>query len=81
MAKRSTKWPLMIDPQGQAWKWIKNLEQGLQSQGIGKGVILVKASSDSISKELSVAVREGIPILISDCDETLDPILDSLLNN
>ncbi len=30
MARRSNKWPLMIDPQLQAWKWIKNLEQGMQ---------------------------------------------------
>lgn len=69
----------MIDPQIQAFKWIKNLEQGLQAQGLGKGIVLLKASGN-ITPELSMAVRQGVPVLLSDCGETLDPVLDPLLN-
>lgn len=24
---KGTRWPLIIDPQAQAWKWIKNMEK------------------------------------------------------
>ena len=81
MARKANKWPLMIDPQVQAYKWIKNLEQGLQAQGLGKGIVLLKASGNTnITPELSMAVRQGIPVMLSDCAETLDPVLDPILN-
>ena len=81
MARKANKWPLMIDPQVQAYKWIKNLEQGLQAQGLGKGIVLLKASGNTnITPELSMAVRQGIPVMLSDCGETLDPVLDPILN-
>ena len=43
--------------------------------------MLLKASGNTnITPELSMAVRQGIPVMLSDCGETLDPVLDPILN-
>ena len=34
IAKSANRWPLMIDPQGQANKWVKNMEKSLKLEVI-----------------------------------------------
>ncbi|KAF4658988.1 hypothetical protein FOL47_007767, partial [Perkinsus chesapeaki] len=65
----SRRWPLMIDPQQQANKWIKNMEKNLQ----------VLRLSKNYARELENAIQFGNPVLIENIAETLDPMLDPLL--
>ena len=66
------RWPLMIDPQGQANKWIRKME--------GKnGLKVVKLTDPRYGQVVKNAVQNGIPLLIDDIGETLDPAMESVL--
>ncbi|KAI1896623.1 hypothetical protein AGOR_G00096680 [Albula goreensis] len=65
------RWPLMVDPQLQGIKWIKNkYGDGLRVIRIGQRGYL-----DSIERALSA----GEVVLIENLEETVDPVLGPLL--
>ena len=66
------RYPLMVDPQMQANRWIKQLFKN-------QGLILMKLSSQDFMRILSNGIRIGKTVMIEDVEETLDPSLDSLL--
>uniref|UniRef100_A0A8C4QWW8 Dynein axonemal heavy chain 1 n=1 Tax=Eptatretus burgeri TaxID=7764 RepID=A0A8C4QWW8_EPTBU len=66
----SRNWPLFIDPQGQANRWIKNLEKNLD---------VVKLSDRDLMRSLENAVRFGKPCLLENIAEDLDPSLEPIL--
>ncbi|XP_031754732.1 dynein heavy chain 3, axonemal [Xenopus tropicalis] len=66
------RWPLMIDPQGQANKWIKNLEK------INK-IQVCKASDTDYLRTVGNSIQFGTPVLIENISEELDPILEPVL--
>jgi dynein heavy chain len=68
----STRWPLMIDPQGQANRWIKNMEKK-------KSLQVVKLSDADYIRTLENAIQFGTPVLLENIGEELDPILEPLL--
>jgi len=70
--KHSNRWPLMIDPQGQANKWIKQ-------QYKKDNLYVLKPSDEKFLMQLEVAIRAVRPVLLEDAAETFDPILDPLL--
>lgn len=65
------RWPLMIDPQGQANRWIKNLES--------KNLKICKLSDPTFLRTLENAIRYGAPALIENIQESLDPSLEPIL--
>eukprot|EP01060_Flectonema_neradi_P004124 TRINITY_DN12705_c0_g1_i2.p1 TRINITY_DN12705_c0_g1~~TRINITY_DN12705_c0_g1_i2.p1 ORF type:complete len:4231 (+),score=761.72 TRINITY_DN12705_c0_g1_i2:111-12803(+) len=67
-----SRWPLMIDPQGQAAKWIR-------AEQSRKGLKVIKMTDPKYIHVLAQAVRNGTPILIDEVGETLDPALESIL--
>lgn len=69
----SRRWPLMIDPQGQANKWIKNFEKASNLQ-----VIKLSDSGDYL-RTLENAIQFGQPVLLENVGEELDPSLEPLL--
>lgn len=72
MVTRGRRWPLMIDPQGQAVKWVKNME--------GKsGLKVLNLNMSDMSRQMESAVQFGRPVLLADVLEEIDPLLEPLL--
>ncbi|AAZ13090.1 dynein heavy chain, putative [Trypanosoma brucei brucei TREU927] len=70
---RGTRWPLMIDPQLQAIKWIKRMEKD-------KGLKVIDQKQPDFHKTVEYAVQFGCPLLLQDILEEIDPLLDSVLS-
>ena len=72
MLFKSNRWPLMIDPQGQANKWVKKMEEN-------SSLKVVKQSQGNFVRILENAIQFGNPVLLENVPESLDPILESIL--
>ncbi|XP_039605580.1 dynein heavy chain 2, axonemal [Polypterus senegalus] len=70
---RGNRWPLMIDPQGQAQKWIKNMENS-------KGLKIIDLQMPDFMRTLENAIQFGSPVLLQNVQEELDPSLAPVLN-
>ncbi|XP_072767433.1 LOW QUALITY PROTEIN: dynein axonemal heavy chain 10-like [Anoplolepis gracilipes] len=68
---KASRFPLCIDPQQQALKWIKKREK--------KNLKILSFTDADFLKQVELAVKYGLPILIQDVDE-IDPILDNVLS-
>ncbi|XP_041433138.1 dynein heavy chain 7, axonemal isoform X2 [Xenopus laevis] len=66
------RWPLMIDPQGQANKWVKNMEKT-------NSLHVIKLSDPDFVRTLENCIQFGTPVLLENVGEELDPILEPLL--
>ena len=62
----------MIDPQGQANKWIKNMEKVNKLE-------VIKFSDPNYVRSLENCLQFGNPCLLENIAEELDPILESIL--
>ena len=72
MLKRYNRYPLIIDPTGQATAF-------LQNEYKNRKITVTSFLDESFLKNLESALRFGNPLLIQDV-ENLDPILNSVLN-
>ncbi|KAM4844901.1 dynein axonemal heavy chain 2 isoform 2-T2 [Thomomys bottae] len=70
---RGNRWALMIDPQAQALKWIKNMEGG-------QGLRIIDLQMMDYLRVLEKAVQFGFPVLLQNVQEYLDPSLNPVLN-
>ncbi|XP_059163826.1 dynein axonemal heavy chain 12-like isoform X1 [Physella acuta] len=68
----SRRWPLMIDPQGQANRWVKNSEKD-------NTLSVIKLSDADYMRTLENCVTFGNPLLLENVGEELDPSLEPLL--
>jgi len=71
LVTRGRRWPLMIDPQGQANKWIKNMKKDR--------IAVIKPSTPNFLRSLETAIREGSAVLLENVEERLDPSLEPVL--
>jgi len=62
----------MIDPQGQANKWIKNFEKE-------NHLNVIKISDTDYMRTLENCIQFGNPLLLENVGEELDPSLEPLL--
>eukprot|EP00163_Fabomonas_tropica_P009440 TRINITY_DN1923_c0_g2_i1.p1 TRINITY_DN1923_c0_g2~~TRINITY_DN1923_c0_g2_i1.p1 ORF type:complete len:2559 (-),score=897.69 TRINITY_DN1923_c0_g2_i1:297-7319(-) len=69
---KARRWPLMIDPQGQANKWIKAMERD-------NGLDVIRTSERDFLRTLENGVRFGKPVLLENIGEELDPAMEPLL--
>jgi len=72
MIINSKRWPLMIDPQGQANKWVKNMEKPNK-------LAITKLTDSTYMRTLENSIQFGQPVLIENVLEDLDPSLEGLL--
>lgn len=70
LALRSSRWPLMMDPQHQANTWVKNLE---------RNNLKVFNPQKKYMPYLEEAIRNGHSFLLEDVEEDIDPSLDPVL--
>jgi dynein heavy chain len=69
---KTQRWPLYVDPQGQANKWVRNM-------GKEAGVKIMKFTEEKYLKFLEMAIQQGCPVLIENVQEELDPAIEPLL--
>jgi len=72
MVTKGKRWPLMIDPQEQAKKWIKKLEHKNK-------IVTSRLTDKNMLRDLENCIRIGKPLLIEDIGEVLDPSLEPVL--
>ncbi|XP_051280505.1 dynein axonemal heavy chain 12 [Dicentrarchus labrax] len=72
IVSNSRRWPLMIDPQGQANKWVKNSEKD-------SNLSVIKLTDGDYMRTLENCIQFGTPLLLENVGEELDPSLEPLL--
>ena len=72
MISQARRWPLMIDPQMQANKWVKNGNSKL-------GLVTFKLTDGDFARVLENALQFGKPALLENVAEELDPMLEPVL--
>ncbi|KAF5288993.1 hypothetical protein FQA39_LY03872 [Lamprigera yunnana] len=68
----SQRWPLMVDPQGQANKWVRNMEKP-------HNLAIIRLNQPDYVRILENAIQFGQPVLLENVGEELDPILEPVL--
>jgi len=74
MVTRSSRYPLMIDPQNQAYSWIKSREPLLEEQNC-----VFTLNNPNLRDALKWPLQEGFPVLIESIENEVDPMLDPIL--
>ncbi|KAI8736057.1 dynein heavy chain 6, axonemal, partial [Biomphalaria glabrata] len=72
LVTKGRRWPLIIDPQEQANRWIRNRE------ALNK-LKIIKLSNSNFLRTLEACIRAGLPVLMEDVGEALDPALEPVL--
>ncbi|KAL6759980.1 dynein heavy chain 6 [Haematococcus lacustris] len=72
IVSKARRWPLFIDPQGQANKWVKNMERKAKLE-------VLKLSDGDYIRRLENCIQFGYPVLLENVGEELDPTLEPLL--
>ncbi len=67
------RWPLMVDPQGQANRWIKNMAKRENLQ-------VIQTSMSNWKHVLENSIRFGQPVLLEGVTESLDPAIEPVLS-
>ena len=73
LATKGKRWPLAIDPQGQANKWLRALESA------NRQLAVVRPGEKNLLRALEASVRSGGAVLLEDVGEALDPSLETVL--
>ena len=69
---QSSKWPFLVDPQGQGLAWIRSLHSSL--------IIVNDGSGNEYLREIERAILCGRSVLLTISSTQLDPCLNNILN-
>ncbi|XP_046489725.1 dynein axonemal heavy chain 6 [Neodiprion pinetum] len=72
LVTQAGKWPLMIDPQEQANRWIRNMERE-------NNLKICKMTDSNFMRIMEACIRVGAPMLLQEIGEILDPSLEPVL--
>ena len=70
IAKKSNRWPLMIDPQAQGLEWTQNME--------GKKLLIADIKDPKYLQVIEKAISNGKSVIMPDVGEDIDPTLYSI---
>ena len=73
LTTKATRFPLCIDPQMQAVKWIKAKEAG-------NNIDILSLKRSDFMRKLLGAIQYGKPVLFEAVDEQIDPLIDPVLD-
>ena len=73
LTTRATRYPLCIDPQQQAFNWVKKREEK-------NNLKISTFNNPDFIKQLELAIKFGYPFMFKDVDEYIDPVIDSVLD-
>ncbi|NXH72361.1 DYH3 protein, partial [Hydrobates tethys] len=73
IVSNSRRWALMIDPQRQANKWVKNMEKTNR-------LSVIKLSDTHYVRTLENAIQLGTPVLLENIGEELDAFIEPILS-
>jgi dynein heavy chain len=77
LVTKSTRYPLLIDPQGQALSWIRNREA--DDLPLWNGQSLVELSDPKLKEKLEFCMGNGRSLIIVGVEDEIDPMLDPVL--
>ncbi|XP_078041170.1 dynein heavy chain 3, axonemal [Augochlora pura] len=72
IVKNADRWPLLIDPQNQANKWVKNMEKENK-------LVVIKLTDPNYVKVVETCIQLGTPVLLENILEEIDAILEPVL--
>ncbi|XP_068084555.1 dynein axonemal heavy chain 3 [Anabrus simplex] len=72
IVSNARRWALMIDPQGQANKWVKNMEKANRLQ-------VIKLSDANYVRVLENAIQFGLPVMLENIAEEIDAAIEPVL--
>jgi len=73
MITTSTKWPLMVDPQGQALSWIRRRTEK-------DGCKVSQLNNKRFLTMLQEQLGNGRPMIVEDVPQDIDPVIDPVLD-
>jgi dynein heavy chain len=77
--KKSIMTPLIIDPQEQANTWLRNQWERKDEKDRGQTIKIMKPNDERFAQFLSACVTNGVPVMIENVAQDLDPMLEPLL--
>uniref|UniRef100_A0A1A8GI94 Dynein, axonemal, heavy chain 10 n=1 Tax=Nothobranchius korthausae TaxID=1143690 RepID=A0A1A8GI94_9TELE len=72
LTTRGSRFAMCIDPQQQAFSWIKKKEES-------NNLKISSFNDPDFLRQLEMAIKYGNPILFQDVDEYIDPVIDGVL--
>ena len=72
LVTHARRWPLMIDPQDQANRWVRTKEAK-------NALKVIKLTDSNFLRTLENCIRIGMPVLLEEIGESLDPALEPIL--
>ncbi|XP_053695545.1 dynein axonemal heavy chain 3 [Sabethes cyaneus] len=72
IVRQARRWPLMIDPEGQANKWVKNMEKQ-------NNLKIIQQLDPNYMRVVENALINGYPVLLQNIGETIDSGLNPIL--
>jgi dynein heavy chain len=72
MVTRATRYPVLVDPQGQGLTWLKRREEA-------NGLRVTSLSDKHYRNILEDCLSNGKPMIVENIEEDLDPLLDPVL--
>jgi len=72
MVTRASRFPVLVDPQGQGKTWLRAREER-------NGVVVSTLTDKHFRRNLEECLSDGKPLLIENIEEEIDPLLDPVL--